>query len=134
MSFGRNCKYLSSTAKLRTDNNKDNNSNKDDDQPREVGEFKNPWYILKQGFSGDYKSMEEILPVPRETDIAVIGGGAIGSSVAYFLKQRHPEGFNVHVIERDSSVSWYFVVLHSTLSTLEVVNNYRRGRGWNVPW
>ena len=40
---------------------------------------------------------------PEQTDIAIIGGGAIGSSVAYWLKLRDP-GCQVHVIERDDTV------------------------------
>ena len=42
--------------------------------------------------------------VTRETDIAIIGGGAIGSSVAFWLKQRN-RGLRIHVIERDDTVS-----------------------------
>ena len=45
------------------------------------------------------------IPIPRETDILVIGGAAIGSSVAYWLKQRNPEGFNATVVEQDPTVS-----------------------------
>ena len=43
--------------------------------------------------------------MPRETDVLVVGGGAVGSSVAYWLKQRNPKGMNVTVVERDPSVS-----------------------------
>ena len=78
-------------------------------KPSSAGEFRNPWYVLteemKNIFSRDSKEQIDPLPIPRETDILVIGGGAIGSSVAYWLKQRNPNGFDLAVVERDSSVS-----------------------------
>ncbi|XP_005181588.2 FAD-dependent oxidoreductase domain-containing protein 1 [Musca domestica] len=36
-------------------------------------------------------------------DVLVIGGGGVGSSVAYWLKQRARDGLNVVVVERDST-------------------------------
>lgn len=41
------------------------------------------------------------IKVPYETDVVIIGGGIIGSSVAYWLKQRNPKGFTCTVIEQD---------------------------------
>jgi L-2-hydroxyglutarate oxidase LhgO len=46
--------------------------------------------------------MEQGYPV--ESDITIIGGGIMGSAVAYFLKQRSPEGYTVTVVERDTKV------------------------------
>ncbi|CAG2170187.1 unnamed protein product, partial [Oppiella nova] len=40
-------------------------------------------------------------PFPHQVDIAIFGGGIIGSSIAYFLKQRAPQSFSCAVIERD---------------------------------
>jgi L-2-hydroxyglutarate oxidase LhgO len=37
-----------------------------------------------------------------ETDVLVIGGGAVGASVAYFLELLEP-GIGVTVVERDPS-------------------------------
>lgn len=50
----------------------------------------------------DSKNPKPIGPViPRETDIAIIGGGAMGSAVAFWLMHRLKGLLKVHVIERD---------------------------------
>ena len=51
-----------------------------------------------------------VLPVPREIDICVVGGGIAGLSVAYWLKQRNPEGFTCMVIEKDPTVIIIIIV------------------------
>lgn len=38
-------------------------------------------------------------------DVLIIGGGGIGSSAAYWLKQRARNGLNVVVVEKDETVS-----------------------------
>lgn len=38
-------------------------------------------------------------------DVLVIGGGGVGSSTAYWLKQRARNGLNVVVVEKDDTVS-----------------------------
>lgn len=38
-------------------------------------------------------------------DVLVIGGGAIGSSIAYWIKKKASEGINVVVVERDATYS-----------------------------
>lgn len=43
---------------------------------------------------------------PSHVDIAIIGGGAMGSSVAYWLKKMSGEAFSIVVIEKDSKVSY----------------------------
>ncbi|PNF23904.1 FAD-dependent oxidoreductase domain-containing protein 1 [Cryptotermes secundus] len=40
---------------------------------------------------------------PEHCDIVIIGGGAMGSSIAYWLKQRAPNAITVTVIEKDPS-------------------------------
>jgi len=40
-------------------------------------------------------------------DVLVIGGGGVGSSVAYWLKKTAREGLNVCVVEKDDTVCWY---------------------------
>lgn len=42
---------------------------------------------------------------PAHCDILIIGGGAIGSSCAYWLKERAKEGLHVVVVEKDKTVS-----------------------------
>ena len=42
--------------------------------------------------------------IPIESDVVIVGGGIMGVSIAYWLKQRNPEGFTVTVVERDPMV------------------------------
>lgn len=42
--------------------------------------------------------------IPNQCDILIIGGGVIGSSTAYWLKERALTGLSVIVLEKDSSV------------------------------
>lgn len=41
-------------------------------------------------------------------DIAIIGGGVVGSSIAYWIQQRVPKAVNIVVLEKDPSVSFIF--------------------------
>lgn len=49
---------------------------------------------------------------PEHADIVIIGGGYIGSSVAYWLKTRAGEGLSIVVLEKDFSVSKCFSICH----------------------
>lgn len=46
------------------------------------------------------------------TDVLIIGGGAVGSSVAYALKTISRNTFKVTVLERDSQVQLHFVCFY----------------------
>lgn len=64
--------------------------------------FNKTWDVMKldiQSFVG--KHTEYIL---EHTDVVIIGGGVIGSSVAYWLKTRAGKGLTVAVIEKDPTV------------------------------
>ena len=73
--------------------------------------FKKDWKRLKRVFSpnrefSDFEALwkgSEI--IPTECDVLIIGGGAIGSSIAYWLKQKiYRDEFKVVVIEKDPTV------------------------------
>jgi NADPH-dependent 2,4-dienoyl-CoA reductase/sulfur reductase-like enzyme len=70
-----------------------------------AGDFRSPGKVI-----GDerklYKSRETgDQVIPRESDVVIIGGGLIGLSTAFWLKQQNPVGYSVTVIEKDSTVS-----------------------------
>jgi len=72
-----------------------------------AGAYRNPLDLVKNGFrrhGNDGNTSTSADNIPRETDIVIIGGGALGMSAAYWLKQRHPEGYNVTLVERDPTV------------------------------
>ncbi|CAF0803240.1 unnamed protein product [Brachionus calyciflorus] len=52
----------------------------------------------------NFKSLKKINRVPKQTEVLVIGGGIIGSFIAYWIKQQSPS-LNVTVIEKDSNYS-----------------------------
>lgn len=77
--------------------------NKSPAPPSVAGGYRDPVEFLRKELK--QFGTEVKLPVPRETDICIVGGGLVGLSVAYWLKQRNPKGFNLAVIERDPTVS-----------------------------
>ena len=73
------------------------------DEPKNFLKVLRGAYGLKKSFLGG-RPPENPLLVPRETDVAVIGGGIMGSAVAFWLKHHAPEGLTVTVVERDPTV------------------------------
>lgn len=86
--------------------------NKDYDVKEEENPIRRALRILKGSF-GEVKdwlddpehryASKKIFP--SHCDILVIGGGAIGSSAAYWFKQRALDGLRVVVVDRDSTVN-----------------------------
>ncbi|XP_066248334.1 FAD-dependent oxidoreductase domain-containing protein 1-like [Euwallacea similis] len=79
------------------------------------GQYENPFSrtirVLKGDVVNTFKNIKEgpsavIHGVPRQVDIVIIGGGAIGSSIAYWLKEKaNATSFDVVVIDKDLSFS-----------------------------
>jgi len=56
-------------------------------------------------FTGE-KTRDPTVPDDFQThcDVLVIGGGGVGSSIAYWLKEKARDGLNVVVVEKDDTV------------------------------
>ncbi|KAL0117678.1 hypothetical protein PUN28_008824 [Cardiocondyla obscurior] len=75
---------------------------------RMLKHLKRDWNLLKRIVSPnrEFSDFEKLYKgpeiIPQQCDVLIIGGGAIGSSIAYWLKQKvHREEFKVVVIEKD---------------------------------
>lgn len=79
--------------------------------------FRNPLGKLGRALKNDMKYLVSILDghvdennlkpkhwFPNYCDILIVGGGVIGSSIAYWLQQRALNGLHVVVVEKDPSV------------------------------
>lgn len=64
-----------------------------------------PFRQIRDGLSWTIpKDLQNSDRPPGEVDVLIIGGGAMGSSIAYFLKAARKAGVSVAVVERDSGV------------------------------
>jgi len=57
-------------------------------------------------FSGGWNNQPREEIVPKEADLAIVGGGLVGLCTAFFIKHRFPRSFNVVVIEKDPLVRY----------------------------
>jgi len=61
-------------------------------------------------YSDFQKLWERPQVIPSTCDVLIIGGGAIGSSIAYWLKQKvYREEFSVVVVEKDPTVRFLYI-------------------------
>lgn len=58
---------------------------------KDRGSFQDPWVVDSTTY-------------PCHADVVIIGGGAMGSSAAYWIKKIAGEGLSVVVIEKDPRV------------------------------
>uniref|UniRef100_A0A0B7B017 FAD-dependent oxidoreductase domain-containing protein 1 n=1 Tax=Arion vulgaris TaxID=1028688 RepID=A0A0B7B017_9EUPU len=93
---------LGSVRFMTTDNSDKSETHSEKRIPR-AGNYRSPWLVLKEEFQGIKTMTPPGTYVPRETDFLIIGGGIVGSSVAYWLKQYNTKAISVTVIERDPS-------------------------------
>lgn len=59
--------------------------------------------IITKDIPSYFGSKDKSIVYPEHTDIVIIGGGYIGSAVAYWLKKRAADGLSVVVLEKDFS-------------------------------
>ena len=53
--------------------------------------------------------------IPKYSEYVIVGGGIIGSAIAYSMKQRAPDSFDLMVIERDPKVISFSIKLYDIL-------------------
>ncbi|GLH06192.1 FAD-dependent oxidoreductase domain-containing protein 1 [Gryllus bimaculatus] len=102
----------------------------------EPSEFENPVSRTIRVLKGDVKNYFS-LPEGEKTfrkqhflsghcDVLVIGGGIMGSSIAYWLKQRARQGLHVVVVEKDPTVIPNNVPCYTSASTVLSVGGIRQ--------
>ncbi|XP_050361785.1 FAD-dependent oxidoreductase domain-containing protein 1 [Nymphalis io] len=67
---------------------------------KSVNPFTRTWGMINDEIKSGFKQKSDY---PEHADVVIIGGGFIGSSVAYWLKSRAGEGLSVAVIEKNTT-------------------------------
>lgn len=84
---------------------------------RQKNRFENPFNRTVRIISEDLKHLTNLKEYnrkiqnlfPTHVDVVIIGGGAMGSSIAYWLKEKTGEdALSVVVVEKDPTVSFLF--------------------------
>lgn len=77
-----------------------------------------PWDRVKRAMNHDYETAKSFIkgkappPVLESSDILIVGGGIVGSSIAYHLSERAGAGINIVVLEKDPPVSIFMNFLN----------------------
>lgn len=109
--YVKNCRFLSDSS---GENPLDRTFRLLGNDMKKVKNFFRPQIIDPQnvkpdeGFSGETNQTGND-GFQTHCDVLVIGGGGVGSSIAYWLKQRARNGLNVVVVEKDSTVSFSYL-------------------------
>lgn len=74
--------------------------------------FKRTWSILSKEVPVFLGLNKKEVVYPEHADVVIIGGGFIGTAVAYWLKVKAGEGLAVVVIENDPLVSCLKIALY----------------------
>lgn len=60
---------------------------------------------LMRFFNDPFKEYQDEKLFPKSVDILIVGGGVIGSSIAYWLQNKCRDGLTIAVVEKDLSVN-----------------------------